>query len=669
MRNTLRHFGLLLLVLLSGHWASAQNNMGINVTGAAPNVKSLLDIDVSGLPAAGKRGMLIPRMTYAQRLAIAGLTNTDQGLWVYQTNDSIASPVISAGSHGYWYFDGVNWRRWSASNHGWRLTGNGNTNGVTHFLGTVAGSADDLHIRTTTAGAQPQILIDATNGNVAINPTAAGVERLDINGGARVGNTLLNTAGAIKYDNVSSSPNRWHYGNVDGTVAGWKRMENAERRYSPENYAPSINSCQGASGQKIQGIWNGTTVTGNANTPFPTNTASNNRRGFRAQYIYPATELINSGLCQGLITKFSFYAISSDVGISAGPDGTFGTADDVPGADIKVDVRMGNSGLANFGPYVASQATALTVDWDNITEGSAQINATAATPILVSGGWMDFTLSGAGFNWNGVSNLIIDVSWVRNTTIGNSPPVQLETGLSYTATKWVQVTSGSDINHGNTYQDNPLTLNATTGTTQNRPVTRFFGKVQTPGYGAPVAGAFINYGGGMVIDTTLATPASADAIYRGPGTVVARKSVWDGNVALSDHVFDRYYDGQVAPEDAGKADGYAYIGVRELKNYLQENRHLPNMPSREQWEQSGSRSLGELQTGLWESVETQALHISELEHDLSSLEALAFGDPRSPDDLEKMIADVNASRRLSAQQKLHLTDALRQRFANRAETK
>jgi hypothetical protein len=47
----------------------AQQNVGINVTGAAPNASALLDLDVSGITGQ-KRGLLIPRMLRADRLAI-----------------------------------------------------------------------------------------------------------------------------------------------------------------------------------------------------------------------------------------------------------------------------------------------------------------------------------------------------------------------------------------------------------------------------------------------------------------------------------------------------------------------------------------------------------------------------------------------------------------------
>lgn len=659
-------------------WSGANaQNVGINVTGAAPDAKSILDLNVSGLPVGAKEGLLIPRMTYGQRLNIAGLNATHTGLWVYQTDDGIvADPTLSTYiEHGFFYWDGAAWQRWSPNFRGWRL--NGNVVGATDFVGTQALTLDDLNIRTTNnLTGPPQIRINgsAVNpGSVGVNLAVAPVERLEIDGGLKVGNTTTNFAGGIKYDNAAVAPNRWHFGNINGTAAGWQRLENAERLYPNQAYRPIQDQCQGVDGVRVRGNFTNITVAGNANTPYPTNTGSVNLRGFRAQYIYPAAELLASGLCAGPITRISFYAIQADLATQPGPDGILGTSDDLA-PDIAVDIRMGTTAQNNFGPANAGQTTPIAgFDWVAAVEASANIHANSGISSPVQIGWRDFTLTGAGFNWDGINNLVVDVSWVRAATFGNSPPVELETGLTYTATKWMRATSGVWTNHGRQYQDNlmgnmqigGINVNgqATQGTTQNRPVTRFFGRVSTPGFAnADVIDEFIGYDGGMFLDTIGGSVATADAIFRGPGSIRARKAVYDGNLQLSDHVFDKYFEGAVKPEDVKAHEGYAYIGVKDLKEYLKRDRHLPNMPSRSDWETFGTRSIGQLQTGLWETVESQALNIIELEKDLRALEDLAFGRCSDPAEIERLIADVNASPRLSEAQKLELTDGLRQRL-------
>lgn len=740
MRQTLRLLTSVSLVATAFLSADAQN-VGIRRDGLVPNAKAILDLDVSATSGNPFQGMLIPRMSAAQRQAINSLTAADQGLWVYQTDDATntsGDPTLDgAFAKGYWYYEGVNlaapffgWVRWSTSNGSWRTTGNANTVATTHYLGTPTGSNDDLYIRTTNSLApNPSMRINATDGFVGVNLAAAPVERMEVAGGVQVGNTAANNVGSIKHDNTAVSPNRWHYGNVDGTATGWKRMENAETRYINQSYCPIVQQCGSTDGTLVKGIYDGSpvasvAVTGPMHTPFMTNTGAFNRQGYRVQYIYPGSELLAAGLCPGFITKFSFYVLTSENPCTP----------NVNCPDVKIDIRMGNTALASFGAVVNSSAAPTAVAWDAPTEAAPQIYATSTLAELVTSGWKDFQLggyiscttvaasttvttasttgltvgsiingpgitpnstiativngttftitpaatgsgtnvmgcgSGLGFNWTG-GNLIIDLSWQRATTLGSSPSVQLEEALAYGASKWVQVTANFSPAHGNTYQDNPLTANATCGVTNTRPVTRFYGKVASPAYGAVTTAAFLNYGGGLMIDHNANPTTWADGAYMGPGTIRASLGVYDGNTALSDHVFDKYYGGEVAPEDVKSAEGYTYVGLPGLKDYLEKERHLPNMPSREEWELHGSPSLGTLQTGLWESVETQALYITQLEQDLSALESLAFGKLKNADEINRLIGDVKNSRRLTEAQKLHLTNALQARLNAHTDNK
>ena len=219
------------------------------------------------------------------------------------------------------------------------------------------------------------------------------------------------------------------------------------------------------------GTYDGTPEAGNPHTPFATNTGSSNARGHRVQYIYPAGELLAAGLCAGPITHIAFKAIDTDYA-QVGPDGVPGTGDDGFVCHLLTDVRIGHMTLNDFGPTVISSVAALTVDWDPVVESSPNVNTNATLPFLVMAGWVEFPLLTNGFVWDGTSNVVVDVSWVRNFVVGVSPKVELQEGLSYTATKWVQAVL-PDLSHGNAYQDNPMGTNTATGTTTTRPVTRF----------------------------------------------------------------------------------------------------------------------------------------------------------------------------------------------------
>ena len=55
--------------------------------------------------------------------------------------------------------------------------------------------------------------------------------------------------------------------------------------------------------------------------------------------------------------------------------------------------------------------------------------------------------------------------------------------------------------------------------------------------------------------------------------------------------------------------------------FLQTQRHLPAMPSREEWLTKGPLSTGELVQRLWETAEVQTVHIHKLEQRIATLES------------------------------------------------
>jgi hypothetical protein len=122
------------------------------------NASSVLDVK------SVLKGFLAPRMTTAQRTAIA--TPAD-GLLVYQTD----------ATKGFYYYNGTTsaWVLLSASaGTYWSLTGNSGTNSSSSFLGTT----DNTSFKMRTNNTQ-RVLVDSL-GNVAVGATptfTAGVER------------------------------------------------------------------------------------------------------------------------------------------------------------------------------------------------------------------------------------------------------------------------------------------------------------------------------------------------------------------------------------------------------------------------------------------------------------------------------------------------------------
>ena len=82
-------FSLISLIILTGHSSLSGQGISINENGMAPDNSSIVDIQ------SNEKGMLIPRMTEAQRMAIATPAN---GLLVYDIS-----------SQSFWFYNGSGW--------------------------------------------------------------------------------------------------------------------------------------------------------------------------------------------------------------------------------------------------------------------------------------------------------------------------------------------------------------------------------------------------------------------------------------------------------------------------------------------------------------------------------------------------------------------------------
>lgn len=102
--------------------------IGIGTT--TPHPSSILDL------SSTDKGLLIPRMTQAQRSAISSPAT---GLLVYQTD----------GASGFWFFNGTNWVN---AGGGWGISGNSGTIDGTHFIGTTDNVPLNFRVNNTKAG-------------------------------------------------------------------------------------------------------------------------------------------------------------------------------------------------------------------------------------------------------------------------------------------------------------------------------------------------------------------------------------------------------------------------------------------------------------------------------------------------------------------------------------
>ncbi len=158
------------LLLLSFLASTDAENIGINVTGAAPAASALLDIDGATLPANAQRGLLIPRVALTATNVAAPVAAPATSLLIYNTATAGVAPnnVLP----GFYYWNSAAWTPMLAGVQGWTVLGNAGTVPTTNFLGTT--DNQDLVVRTNNL----ERMRVRNNGyvGVGVNPTLAQLE-------------------------------------------------------------------------------------------------------------------------------------------------------------------------------------------------------------------------------------------------------------------------------------------------------------------------------------------------------------------------------------------------------------------------------------------------------------------------------------------------------------
>jgi trimeric autotransporter adhesin len=203
--------------------------MGIGTS--TPSVSALLDL------TSTTRGLILPRMTTAQRTAISGV----DGLMVYDTDiDDI------------FIFRNGAWGQSLSSASGWTVKGNTGTVAATNFLGTIDDVPLKIRINNTNAG-----LIDKNGntglgytvlsglstgtGNVAIGNAAmdlvtTGSNNTCVGAGADVSANNLTNATALGNGAIANASNKVVLGNSSATtVGGYGLWTNYSDRRLKEN--------------------------------------------------------------------------------------------------------------------------------------------------------------------------------------------------------------------------------------------------------------------------------------------------------------------------------------------------------------------------------------------------------------------------------------------------
>ena len=588
----------LLSIVLALCLAPAMAQLGISRNPAfVPAADAMLDVSVASLPANAKMGILIPRMSAAQRVAISGAPAT--GLIVYQNT----APV------GYWYYDGTVWVPVS-SGAGWNLYGDAATNPAVDFVGTF--DNQNFRLRTnSTAGVPPigvTITAGVSPGRVGVN-TATTNEMMEVAGGILVnGGTPGNLPGNIRGVPGVLPGTTVHQGYMGAPINTWYQLENVfgERinqrwqylsggcNYPRFGTLPNPDLTNAPAADYVTIGTGGSTSSATIETPY-----AQFWEDHKVQYLYTATEM------NAVLANFTVPAVSS---ICPLPEVIEGLAFRTQGVATQpmenVEIKMTNTTLGGLGAgfYVGPMTTVYT------------------NPSFVpaANAWNPHAFS-TPFGWNGTGNVVVEYCFNNNNWTGNSsvyfdattyaglfgsycdacgslfapgtcyfntcPPgtAQAAPGVlctGYSHTGGCQHTTGMPM----TTCDGTFQFTGQQGAANKHPQIRFYCKVGSLVQTDSIAD-YMYTPHGIMVGTAAWASSIAPFAFQGPGTISAQFQVWGGNLLLSDHVFDSYYTGEVKEEDAHAARGYQHRSIDEMSEFIANNRHLPTIQGRKAWEQ------------------------------------------------------------------------------------
>ncbi len=241
----------------------------------------------------------------------------------------------------------------------------------------------------------------------------------------------------------------------------------------------------------------------------------------------------------------------------------------------------------------------------NLTSGyingaTTQVYTNAAFTPVVGQNVLSFQNT---YNWDGISNLLVEVCYDNASTSNNDQ-------VACTNTSFNSVYGGYNFSTDIANACNTISFDVTQASL-SRPDITFGACALTPL--PPLSSSYIGYLDGAVIGN----PTGG---YKGPGTLNAQ-AVYDDNVLLTDYVFDKYLDGKVRSEDENKHADFKMMSIPEMREYVKRERHLPSIKGRKVWEEKGAFSVGELSQQIWESVEINALYLSQLDKRMNALES------------------------------------------------
>ena len=446
VNGTTNFIGKFISANAMGNSSIFDNGTSVGIGTSTPNASALLDL------TSTSKGLLAPRMTTAQRTAIASPAN---GLLVF--DNSTAS---------FWFYNGAAWIEIiTTSTSGWGLTGNAGTNPAVNFMGTTDDNDVIFKRNNTRAG-----LIGITNtsyGSGALNPastgtlnTANGRDALYSNttGGGNTANGYNalrnnttgshNTANGVSalQSNTTGSVNTASGRNAlllnttgsENTANGYEALRNnttGDRNTANGNTALHYNTTghyNTANGSKA--LYNNTTGgynTANGSEALLSNTTGYNNTANGAYALYSnTTGYYNTANGYGSLFNNTTGNYNTANGVDVLVANTTGNYNTGNGAFAFGDNTSGNNNTAN-GAYALGDNTS----GDNNTANGrdALHNNTTGTNNTANGYQTLFSNTNGDYNTaNGANALYENTTGNNNTAYGRSALVLNTTGSNNT---------------------------------------------------------------------------------------------------------------------------------------------------------------------------------------------------------------------------------------------
>lgn len=641
--NRMRKLTIITGVLAGSSLLAQTNNVAINNNGAAPNAFAILDVQST------QKGVLIPRMTEAQRNAIAAPA---QGLTVYVTSPD--------AEEGFWYYEGV-WTRIMPGSP-WTVSGNAATVPGTGVGQNYLGTSDAQPLVFRTNGTERARLL--TTGEFGVG-TATPVEELDVNGAVMLSGGIASAvpvAGTIRYTSyaaftpalvppITSYTQSYHEGNLNGTnvnFTGWRKLENDYTEVKGMSYAAAGSPVTCGGGAVDLGIQNGTSNNGVV-TPWNVVTTAVAAR-YRHQFLFRPEEL-NVELNQ------LFFNPAATQGFCCGAQ--------ISSIAVNITAYTGNKTGAYSVAIKHSSMTSLT-GFDNTTDPAGRCVAAPSPQPAAGAGWKTFTFA-TPFVWDCTRGIVIEfLGAAAAAGVATENTVAVRTGLTFNGSYASYGTTACGITGACGVGGTPTC--GTQGGSTTRPVIRFTmanAGVSTAPPATTATGDFVHYDGAMLVESAPTWSSQSVPYYsfKGPGTIAAQQGIYDGAVRLTDHVFDRHFDGRVMASDASEHGTGRNLSIEEMTAHTRTRRHLPTMKGRADWQKTGGFSLGDLTNQLWATTETQALYLIDLEKRREGLTVLASTGPIGAAEYEAAKVAVAGMGTLTEAEKAALLDACKQRIS------